>query len=253
MEQYRPLHRDFPLYNCTFLDILGYKQKAIDYFDQRLNLLRRIERALSSVTTAMALTAPVLDTSNLTIEIISDSIIMFQPATGPSLGAMLPFTCQFASTLSYEGLLVRGGISRGRHHRCRTKYDFDFLASEALQNAHLLESKKAKNPRILVDSALVEHLPLGEKDLVIREGNKFIVDFAHHVINREGRNFGDVHAEMADLQDDMRRQSCRKIKRKIQWILDYYYWTIHSNPKWDATAFRRFASRTNRRFVRLRT
>jgi len=241
----------FPVYNCAFLDILGYKLKAQEYFDQRYNLYARINRALTTVAVAQALTTPLLGTSELTLEIISDSIIMLQPARQRGLGALLPFACQFASNLGIEGLFLRGGIARGRHCRRKTEQGFDFLASEALQKAYLLESQKAVTPRVLIDSDLMDDLPSEEKQLIIRENGEFILDFAHYVINRGGSNFSDVHAEMTDLWAEVNRQTCDKIKAKLQWILDYYCWTINQNPNWDVAAFRVFNSGKDRRFARL--
>ena len=176
---------------------------------------------------------------------------MMQPATEAGLGALLPFACLFASTLSFEGLFIRGGIAQGRHIRKKTDQGFNFLASEALQKAYLLESEKAVSPRVLIDSDLIATLPAGERQLVIHENNDFILHFAHHVINRRGDNISDVQAEMKELQAEMNRQNSEKIKLKYQWLLDYYYWTIERNPNWEANDFHKFSSGMNRGFSEL--
>jgi hypothetical protein len=241
----------FDVYNCAFLDILGYKQKAVDYFDQRFNLYGRINRALTKASVAQNLTAMFIDTSGLTVEIISDSIIMLQPAQTSGLGPLLPFACHFASLLSFEGLLIRGGIGRGRHTRKTTKQGFGFLASEALQKAYHLESTIAVYPRILIDRDLVPYLPHEELGLVIREQDNFILHFAHHVINREGANAADVHGEMSELYLAMTQTVDEGIRAKYQWLLDYYYWTLDQNPNWNSDDFRSFSSGFDRGFAEI--
>jgi len=241
----------FPRYNCAFLDILGCKHKTLEYFDQRFNLHGRINRALNKVLEAQALTATFFNTSGLTIEIISDSIIMMQPAPERGLGPLLPFACYFASFLSFEGLFIRGGIAQGRHIKKRTDQGFDFLASEALQKAYLLESKTAVHPRVIIDDALISILSAEERKLVIRENNDFLLHFSPHVINRDGKNVCNVRAEMTELQNEMNRQNSEQVKLKYLWLLDYYYWTIERNPNWEASDFRPFSSGMNRGFAEL--
>jgi hypothetical protein len=242
---------EFPTYNCAFLDILGYKQRAVEFFDQRFNLYGRINRALNTVAIAQALTAPLLDISAITVEIISDSIIILQPARAMGLATILSFACHFASTLSFEGLFLRGGIAQGRHCRRKTEQGFEFLASEAFQKAYLLECEKAINPRVLIDADLIGSIISEVKPLILREGSDYILDFAHHVINREGKNSKSVHAEMTDIQSEIKRQTSDKTRSQLQWVLDYYYWTISQNPKWDAPAFAAFKSDEDRHFARL--
>lgn len=242
---------EFPNYNCAFLDILGYKNRATAYFENTFNLFGRLNRALDTTATGMNLTAPLLNTHELRVEIVSDSIIITQPASNSGLGTLLPYTAWFCSTLGMEGLFVRGGIARGPHARKTTRQGFDFLASEALQKAYLLESKSAIYPRVLVDSALVEDLPGEEKRMLIKEGDEFIVDFAHNLINREGNNFDDVFGEMTELVEVIIKERSPSVCAKLQWLLDYYYWTIQQSPNWDDARFAHFPSHQDRLFQKL--
>ncbi len=241
----------FPVYNCAFLDILGYKERVAGYFDKKFNLFERISRALDTTVTCMTLTAPLFDLSGLMVEIVSDSIIITQPYNGRGLVALLPYAGWFSSNLSYEGLFIRGGIARGRHVRKQTRQGFDFLASEALQKAYILEHKRAIYPRVLIDKDLIASLPSEERPFILREQDEFILDFAHNVINREGNNASNVHAEVTELQHEMNKQAEEKIRAKYQWLLDYYHWTISQNQKWDCAAFDQFRSGTDRGFARV--
>ena len=240
----------FPEYNCAFLDILGYKQKAVGFFDQRFNLYGRINRAFEVAAISNLFTSLLVNSRDLKVEIFSDSIIMTQPRTKSGAGVLLPYACHFASTLSCEGLFVRGGIAKGRHCRKQTDQGFEFLASEALQKAYLLEHEKAVFPRVLIDHELVKEMPDEERALVLADGTDYIVDFAHHLINREGKNSDYVLAEMTDIQSEMNEQKDQAIVAKLQWLLDYYYWTISTNPKWNSQPFEKFRSPT-RQFSRI--
>jgi hypothetical protein len=242
----------FPVYNCAFLDILGYKEKSGDYFAQRFNLYGRINRAITTAVTAWNQTAHFPLTSGLTIEIISDSIIILQPDKEFALGAIMLFACHIVRLLSFEGLFIRGGVSQGRHCRRKTESGFDFLASEALQKAYKLESEKAVHPRVLIDENLIDKLLPAERKFVIRENNDTILHFSDPIINDEGANRDHVHALLSEWQAAMDHHSDGKTKLKYLWLLDYYYWTISTNPNWDVNAFRLFHSGTTRGFAELK-
>ena len=87
--------------------------------------------------------------------------------------------------------------------------------------------------------------------MLIMEGDEFIVDFAHYLINREGKNPDDVFAEMTDLVKMINKERSPSVCAKIQWLLDYYHWTIQQNPNWDNARFAHFPSHQNRRFEKL--
>jgi hypothetical protein len=84
-----------------------------------------------------------------------------------------------------------------------------------------------------------------------RPPQDFIVDFAHHVINREGNNSNHVLAEMTDIQSEMNEQKDQDIVAKLQWLLDYYYWTISTNPNWNSQLFEKFHSSQPRQFSKI--
>lgn len=108
---------------CVFLDILGYKEKAKLYFDNQLNLVARIERALEQVDFNIKVMRQSGILSVFTIEIFSDSIIMYSPKKEKNgLWTLLLISCNLVAYLSYEELFVRGGISVGKHKRKTMKY-----------------------------------------------------------------------------------------------------------------------------------
>ncbi len=116
-----------------------------------------------------------------------------------------------------------------------------------------LESDKeqAVVPRILVDPALIESISSEEKNLIVVEGDKYFVDFAPHLINRGGNKFDDVQAEMTELNERLQAEQNDRVKSKIQWLLDYYHWTIDANKSWDGAKFISYRSGIKRGFQKL--
>ncbi len=107
-------------------------------------------------------------------------------------------------------------------------------------------------PRVLVDENLIEKLLPAERRIVIRENNDTIIHFSDPIINETGANRDHVHALMSEWQVAMNHHSDDKVKLKYLWLLDYYYWTISTNPNWDANAFRVFHSGMTRGFAELK-
>ena len=107
-------------------------------------------------------------------------------------------------------------------------------------------------PRVLIDEVLIGKLLPDERKILIRENNDAILHFFDPVINGEGANPDHVHALLNELQAEMNQHSDDKVKLKYLWLLDYYYWTISTNPNWDASAFRMFHSGMTRGFTELK-
>jgi hypothetical protein len=239
--------RDFPLYYCAFLDILGYKNKSESFFRNEFNLPSRIERAIKTASLANKTTSLLVDVSGLTIESFSDSIIIMKPASG-GIASLLQFSAHFVSNLSFEGLLVRGGISIGKHFDEVNDLGFRVLASEALQRAYLLESKKAITPRVLIDPCVIERMTRQEKDMLIKDGTDYMLHFSNYAINREGSNLDTVFSEMVDIKKLLDDATESGVRDKYQWVLDYYYWTITQIDGVDSARFLPFTSAGGSKF-----
>ena len=244
--------REFPIYYCAFLDILGYKEKSELYFRNRFNIPERIERAFATAMTAARVTSCLVDTSGLTIETFSDSIVILQPADNRGIGVLLLIASIFVSNLSFESLFVRGGISIGKHSEYITSTGFRVLTSEALQRAYKLESEVADTPRVVIDQKIIGNLGTQEKGMIISEGETFILHFANHAIERQGTNLDDVYSEMIDIKQVRDNATDDRIRAKYQWLLDYYYWTIALIDGIDASRFLPFTSVAESRFTMLK-
>jgi hypothetical protein len=233
---------------CAFLDILGYKNKADAFFKNEFNLFGRVERALQSTNEVKEISTLFLDELNtLQISFFSDSIIIISPPHAKAFYCILHYVKVLSTYLSYEGLFVRGGISFGKHFSRNTNTGSLFLASEALQNAYIHESKHAIYPRILIDKHLYNRFTTVDKDSIIQDGNDYVVHFSPMIINKDGNNLDEVYLEMEDIYNEREKYDA-EIRLKYEWLLDYYYWTITLIRHIDINRFKKFKSDKARDF-----
>jgi hypothetical protein len=238
-------------YLCAFIDILGYKNKAERFFNGKFNLEGRFNRALANATATMGLSASLVDASKLEIRFFSDSIILLLPNSDKSqdqLFSLINFCAILSAHLSFEDLFVRGGISYGPHRESQNDSGASFLASIALQKSYILESRHAKNPRILVDQELVARIVESNYFLLAKESDDYFVHFAPHIINSEGQNTTEVLKEMQDIKEAREQAPDPEAKEKYTWILDYYYWTLSLISGLNMNIFETFAPQPQRIF-----
>jgi hypothetical protein len=236
------VEREFQVFYCAFLDMLGYKAKSARFFTNEFNLPGRIQRATTTASTQRRIISAVVDTTDIRVEVFSDSIVILKPVDDGGIVGVFLFASALAANLGLEGLFVRGGISIGKHSDEMTDSDFRVLTSEALQKAYLLESNKAGTPRILIDPELIPGLQHVERRMVAKDGDEFILHYANHVVNRQGDNLDDVYSEMCEIQKAKNHTEDPAIRAKLQWLLDYYHWTIALIDGIDSERFNRFVS-----------
>jgi len=223
-------------------NILGYKNKSELFFNNEYNLIDRLDHIHEVINYIENLTKNLIDKSEKTFQVFSDSIIITYPTGKDGLSCLLHDINVISANCSIHDLFIRGGISKGKHINIKTKKSkLLFLASDALQKAYELE-QEAKMPRVLIDSSLVKDFSNIDKCNVIKENNDYIAHFAPQLINREGNNESDVISEMNEIFIRLNEESEDSIKEKYQWILDYYYWTIKSSNGFDIKKFDKFKS-----------
>jgi hypothetical protein len=238
---------DYKEVYCAFIDILGYKEKSELFFANKFNLYGRIDRAFSTIKLIEELTAPLVDKSDMEIDIFSDSIIITIPIREFALSTLLQYVSCLSANLSFEDLLVRGGISKGKHiHLPTKKTKIPFLSSIALQKAYSLE-QKAEMPRTVIDPEIIPDINPTDKMFIVEDGEHHIVHFAPVLINRNGENPLDVEAEMKDIHERMKDKN-GSVQKKYSWLLDYYYWTITQSNNFDISKYEKFKSDPIQRF-----
>lgn len=235
-------------YYCAFLDILGYKNKAEQFFKNEFNLHGRFGRAMQDSIANFNSTSHLIDTSGLEVKFFSDSIIILLPTQNGSsdqIFGFIQFCAILSAHLSFEDLLVRGGIAKGFHKEVIDPVGFSFIASLALQKAYLLEKEKAIYPRILVETELINEFKTASLEIrnyLAQERDDYFVHYAGHIINNRGENEKDVLMEMSDLKRKMDSEIDDRVKNKYSWLLDYYHWVLSNTSNIDIKKFSQFHS-----------
>lgn len=234
---------EFKEYYCAFLDILGYKDKLELFFQNKYNLYGRIKRAMFNAGVECGKDYP----DGIKTYIFSDSIIITLK-TDSDLNLLINYISTLVAWFSYEGLFIRGGISSGELFE---DTDINFLASEGLVKAYQLE-QKAVYPMVVIDEDLISQGI--EKKLIVKNANKYIVNYVRYIINEEGNNQEYVPKELAEIVSYRDSASNDNVREKYNWLINYYLWFIKlSNNKFNKfnmDSFSDFISKeSNLRFV----
>lgn len=165
MKEAQDFDKDSLHYGLTYIalvDILGYKGLLEDLGTEApKKLFEDILNAFSWAKTSH---------QSLTISLFSDTFIIEGIDDSPmNFWNIVQVLASLRLQLIKKGLLIRGAITFGNHFS-----EKGIWISPALVEAHLLESKTAVNPRIIVSSDAIESAC---KELVLKEGiDGLIVD-----------------------------------------------------------------------------
>ncbi|MBB6732811.1 hypothetical protein [Cohnella zeiphila] len=167
-----------------YLDILGFKNMVLsDRGQDEPRFLPIIEEVYKIIKDRLM-------KSGLEIKQFSDSIVLATSYYSiANTIKLLRAVCDVQYHMVVRGVLVRGGVSLGKHFSSG-----DILYSEGLVNAYVLESSQAKFPRVLVHDGLLDILlssPMGNNGEVIREFCElFLVDkdsltFLNYILDKD--------------------------------------------------------------------
>ena len=244
----------FDQYYCAFLDILGYKEKLNQFFENKYNLYERFKRAMNSAGAEIGKEYP----SGINTYAFSDSIIITAPQKENNLILLIDYVSAIVAYLSYEGLFIRGGISSGKLMEDR---EIPFLASEGLVKAYELE-KQAIYPMIVVDKELIKNnlVPNNQifkilKKYIIKNENRYIVNHVRYIIN-EMANEEEEECVAKELDEMIRTKNNikdPKVKEKHNWLINYYLWFIEESnkkfSKFNQSLFSTFQKERDPRFM----
>jgi|GEM_PF-1353248 len=242
----------FDQYYCAFLDILGYKEKLNQFFENKYNLYGRFERAMSSAGAEIGKEY----SSGINTYAFSDSIIITVPERENNLILLIDYVSVIAAYFSYEGLFIRGGISSGKLVEDR---EIPFLASEGLVKAYELE-KQAIYPMIVVDNELIKNnlVPNNQifkilKKYIIKNGNRYIVNHVRYIINEMANKEECVAEELNEMIRTKNNIKDPKVKEKHNWLINYYLWFIEESnkkfSKFNQSLFSTFQKERDPRFM----
>ena len=238
----------FEDYYCAFLDMLGYKEKMNLFFQNKFNLYGRVQRAMRG---AGVEPTPQETPDGIVTRIFSDSIILTAKKSEVHIEVMLNYVAQLTAWFGYEGLFLRGGISCGKLlEDFGYEEGFSFLASEGLVKAYQMETQ-AIYPMIVVDNDIVSHIDKSE--CVIKNGNKYILNYVRYIINELANNESDVIAEIQEIVDKKTNVTNVRVQEKYEWIINYYLWYIkecqRKYGKFNIERFAIFEKEVNNKYV----
>jgi hypothetical protein len=199
----------------AFLDILGFG--AMVERDSRAAVPVHLPKILE-VTDAVHQT---FAGSGVELRVFSDSIIISASLNPDAILALIQSCANLQRLFLERCVLLRGGIAFGKHYE-----DERVLFSSSLIGAYLLESKRARFPRILIDSNTLDYFwndpdtgdaqrgTLSELLLRDRDGEIFLNYVSNAFIPAHETLIRD-YAKTVGLQQGT-------VLEKIQWLFDYH-------------------------------
>ena len=155
------------------------------------------------------------------VRMFSDSIIIAAKLDIANVLSVISTVRRMQQRFLEERILVRGGISFGKHYS-----DEDVIYSQALVNAYQLESRHAKSPRILIDHNVIDFVVNhpqcdgSERDrlaaLILRDRDGLcFVDFI------DDENLGSVGAAITEVALSCKSDG-ESVVGKLRWLVDYH-------------------------------
>lgn len=153
---------DYSDRTVAFIDILGF-ESMISQLSQNPVLHKKIHQALTEIGhyksySEQGNTAQ----SDLEVSVFSDSIVISKPDR--DVRSVIHTIVHLQAQMLRLGILLRGGISAGR-----SVHKDGLLYGEGVLAAYHLESKVAVYPRIVLDSELLGHVPLGFRTAFLKQ------------------------------------------------------------------------------------
>lgn len=225
----RPRHHDKAI--VLFIDVLGSQNslKDGDIYDEYIQNLVAFSEAVRQ------------EYPGYLVKAFSDNVIIFRELDEDpdiaceSVTGMLSLTARLQyETLIRFGLLLRGGICIGAMDWDDDNGSGDFVTGRGLIEAYELESKNAVYPRILVDGNVGKYLDAESSDLLIREGDRYFVDYLKATVTGEIGDKPDIRmlnshekAIMDHVAKDNKTilltgREWDEIRSKDAWVLAYH-------------------------------
>jgi len=207
----------------AFMDVLGFAEMV--QADSRAPAATRL-------MTFLQIFQDIRETYGGAVRMFSDSIVIEASLDLEGVKSVISIAGKLQREFLRGGILVRGGVAFGKHFS-----DANTIYSEALVNAYYIESKKARNPRIVVDPNLIDffsnHPTATDADRMWlsdnlcrdRDGFLFIEYIGVQNIEELTPNVAQVIADSAKGNDS--------IVDKVCWMLDYHSFSCERSGRHD--------------------
>lgn len=197
----------------AFVDILGFSSKVrSDFSRAEIDDHSHLGSIRQAILAARALGD--VD-AQIQVQQFSDSIIVYSKFHQETFLPFLSACAQLQSDLVKMGILVRGGITYGKHYA-----EDGVVYSQALIDAYQLESQEAINPRILISEDLV-FLMYNDESEALTSGRIEIDGDRQFFLKFRDLMTGDERAACRETAAKV-KESCRgRVAAKHQWLCEY--------------------------------
>ncbi len=208
----------------AFLDILGYKKMIEKDKDSSIEIIYKIEKALSRSLEMLKYDFE----DKISIKMFSDCFCISFDNKPEILKYILRELALMQLLLSFERIFVRGGLSKGLH------YESDrIIFSKGLVDAYKFE-KSAVYPRIIIDEAIFADSgveSIFSCDHIIKDPDpSFFIDYMdfdavpHNLINPDDYFESHKRAILYEVKENIGNAH---VLKKYKWLAEYH------NSKFD--------------------
>lgn len=219
----------------AYIDILGFKdkvEKAVSSPDDASKLHKALSRILSVKEDNYA-SDSFMEMKSMGVEVntFSDCAVISYPASNPdNLFFLIMDLIHLQLDLACQDVLLRGGLTVGPLY-----HDENIVYGTAMNNAYLMESRKAVVPRILVDKKAIEeyrnhfkndNYSLQDMDSLLRKDadGEYCIDMLH-----QDQELTDYGTEYYEWLKRLRAVICQglsnpdiKVVMKYRWLKEYF-------------------------------
>jgi hypothetical protein len=210
----------------AFIDILGFKELVLQEKDDALRTFHFIDERLNHIVGILRSEHE----GSFSAKMFSDCMCVSCGYSVENLHYMLYELAFIQLWLSFEGLFLRGALTRGDHFESDTT-----IFSRGLVQAYELE-RAAVQPRIIIDAKLVPEIvnddksyyaaytPFTKSDFVMKAPDgRLFVDYLH-MLWEEGHEHIDAFRShrKAILVHVRQHLDDAVVLSKLQWLADYH-------------------------------
>lgn len=200
----------------AFIDVLGFSSMVMqDARNHSPVFLPVFKEIIGEVRASFSGANDGLD-----VRMFSDSIIVSAPLETANFTKVLAACADLQRRFLARGILLRGGVSFGKHYA-----DEFVMFSDGLITAYQIECKQARYPRIVVDSNVIDYFtnfPNLADDVRTDGYRRMLRDrdrvFFVHYLTRD-----EFEARTADTSQLIQRQlgAPEAVLEKLRWLHDY--------------------------------
>lgn len=222
---------------CAFLDILGFKEMVFSAKDQDALFNSFIQTFENEVETIRGKNNLGFDfTPNWSVATFSDNIAIGMPfysEDGESeLGHIIGLAASYQLSMAMKGMFVRGAITTGDLF-----IGNNMVYGKPLINAYLLESEKARDPRIILDETCTKlistHLQFyrepfdspQNKDLLIDLDGMIFINYLDELVFSDDEEFTIVWEKVLDHKNQVEKKLEAYSKNPVVWAK--YNWVAN--------------------------